>query len=706
MRSATGVLVFVLLAGKIAALDAYELQTHLEIARRATQVSSLDRFLKEELNLAGGIQGSFLGREVPELVGQGAADEDRPFPRVLNHFHDPLQPWSAAGLRAGVQLGQSSVLWQQNLAQDRSGGGNWSWPDARRLYLAALTGATEADRDQAFADTFRALGHLTHLIQDGSVPAHTRNDPHLVYEGYEAWVEAMQRGGTGPRGEGGRDLFLSLLNRDPAFPDSAIFAPTGDALAPAPIASLLDAGVFGGLNSDVLTGSAQGVAEYTSGNFVSDDTIFRDFALPRPDSLGQGFLEDNGRGKRRYFAKLGDGESMEHFVAEGVWLRRLLNRLLNQPNYVLTDRVYQDYAALLLPRAVGYSAALLDYFFRGRLWVGGDTNNVVIGNLTFPPEAVEGRVTLFYDGADGIRRAVPGASWAVSNWGVVAQGLRFVPPTNPAPKDPDKYLAVFEGVLGDERDAVAAKGEVLLPSVLKIRLIKRKDGVPLKSVKIETVETGTGETIAQTRTVSDGTATVKWKPGGTILKIDPTIESFLPQVRAPMYWAGAGKFTRTAEAAKTIAPADLNEQQELRILVPVVLPKVVVPVDTCTRQGIKQLCPAGAVCEDEMPVVPLGPNEILFDDRGTILASRFIRVDTGEEVVLFNSDIYVPRGLIQDALYPEDLSTVGAVVGKVVTHFSGLYILDLVDEDGDPIARLCDTYYNQENTLPVTLVEL
>ena len=33
----------------------------------------------------------------------------------------------------------------------------------------------------------------------------------------------------------------------------------------------------------------------------------------------------------------------------------------------LDDNVFRDYAARLIPRAVGYSAALLDYFFRGRL---------------------------------------------------------------------------------------------------------------------------------------------------------------------------------------------------------------------------------------------------------------------------------------------------------------------------------------------------
>ncbi len=34
---------------------------------------------------------------------------------------------------------------------------------------------------------------------------------------------------------------------------------------------------------------------------------------------------------------------------------------------MLDDLVFQNYAAHLLPRAIGYSAGLLDYFFRGRI---------------------------------------------------------------------------------------------------------------------------------------------------------------------------------------------------------------------------------------------------------------------------------------------------------------------------------------------------
>ena len=37
--------------------------------------------------------------------------------------------------------------------------------------------------------------------------------------------------------------------------------------------------------------------------------------------------------------------------------------------YTLDDKCFEDYASKLIPRAVGYSAALLDYFFRGEMQV-------------------------------------------------------------------------------------------------------------------------------------------------------------------------------------------------------------------------------------------------------------------------------------------------------------------------------------------------
>lgn len=278
-----GVSLFLLVNSQI--LGAYEPNTHREIALQssAPTVSTVDQTLKIDLGIVEGIEKQFLKKSARTWIGEGARLEDHPQTRAFQHFHNPLAPWQFAGL--SVADGLSSILWQQYLAQNifphSEGGGNWSWQDARYWYRKALTSAISAEREQAFANTFRALGQLTHLVQDASVPAHTRNDPHLLWEGYESWVNTTQR--IRPA------LFQQLL-ASALLPSQIIFTPTNSTEAPVPVARLIDTDTFDGSNGVVLTGDTIGMAEYTNGNFVSDNTIFTsDFLLPRLQSLGPGF---------------------------------------------------------------------------------------------------------------------------------------------------------------------------------------------------------------------------------------------------------------------------------------------------------------------------------------------------------------------------------------------------------------------------------
>jgi len=281
MRHTLRALATVFLLFTWSAAHAYDEGTHRSIAEQATRPagSKFDQVLKDALGLAAGINQTFPGqtvqelRSVTELIGDGAFSEDVPVFRSFNHFHNPLiDPWDNAGLRAfsifGLSTirGQSSALWQQNAAQDTStvfifplplasGGGNWSWRDARQRYLEALTRPrkedteTEPGRDRAFGELFENLGHLTHLVQDAFVPAHARNDAHpprVRPDWYERWVE-NERVKEVPPGQPG--LFTNLLNATPKGPDSAIFTLTGNAGAPVPVARLIDTDTFTSLDT-------------------------------------------------------------------------------------------------------------------------------------------------------------------------------------------------------------------------------------------------------------------------------------------------------------------------------------------------------------------------------------------------------------------------------------------------------------------------
>src|SRR4029450_7679290 len=155
----------------------------------------------------GGATFIINGETIQTWIAIGAASEDLPESRSLNHFHNPLKPWSGAG---GL-LGQSSAYWQQN--PDQGLGGTWSWPVARQRLLEFLTLPAPSAREQALADTARALGQVMHLVQDAASPAHTREDPHPIHDGYESRIEELR----GSRAAALRSRFQALLTA-PAAP--------------------------------------------------------------------------------------------------------------------------------------------------------------------------------------------------------------------------------------------------------------------------------------------------------------------------------------------------------------------------------------------------------------------------------------------------------------------------------------------------------
>lgn len=106
----------------------------------------------------------------------GAEHEDTPV-RYLNHFYDPINNRGWANQLTTKQWSQDSV--RQSLPGFF---GDYSWHKAIYEYQQG---------NQEYA--YKALGHILHLMQDMSVPDHTRDDTHLPSEGtespYEKWVE-------------------------------------------------------------------------------------------------------------------------------------------------------------------------------------------------------------------------------------------------------------------------------------------------------------------------------------------------------------------------------------------------------------------------------------------------------------------------------------------------------------------------------------
>jgi len=155
---------------------------------------SLDSYLKNQLGFSDGIEEDFVNtfesKKVFEWLGEGGLREDKPlgtapYLRSTNHFHNPLQDISHAGFSGVLNLpfllpGESSILWSQRRLGTQYVGGHYSWHDTRDYFYKALTTDVPGMREVYFAETFRGLGQLMHLIEDLSVPEHARDDGHYA----------------------------------------------------------------------------------------------------------------------------------------------------------------------------------------------------------------------------------------------------------------------------------------------------------------------------------------------------------------------------------------------------------------------------------------------------------------------------------------------------------------------------------------------
>ena len=533
MRIALAIIMLVLVCSGMP-VSAYDLAAHQAISHTAVGEvgDSMDMRLKE-LGLTDGIltqlSSESVRKTVREWVEHGGASEDDPSPRVVNHFHNPMaESWGTAGLTVGPFRWFSSVVWQQHPAQDtapgiNNGPGTWSWPSARQRYFEALTSAAKSERDEAFARLFRSLGQMMHLVQDASVPAHVRNDQHLTLkiagftivadpDGYEHWVDDVAANPTA--------IAELLLSRPPIKPSADVFfagagAPRIDrTAAPAAVSALIDTGQYTGKNPAVTTTAGGiaplvGLAEYANANFLSKDTNSLDDSqgvkgLPYPSRWSvQPTLEtvDPRTGELRvYFAKTKDGEPIQRLAVATV-LYSYLPPFLQYVKVGLDDAVHAEYAEKLLPRAVGYSAAVLDYFFRGAIEARLEGNRLRVTNRT-PGESMSGELRLFYDTADGER--VPAGQWSVTLGPDQESAPLLLPPLRPdtRPGKADTYLLVFRGRLGleaggqfvGEADAVVGlrlKAATLQGHWLVLGITISRDAGPVQSgVYVEPIYEG------------------------------------------------------------------------------------------------------------------------------------------------------------------------------------------------------------------------
>lgn len=463
--------------------ESFQELTHARLSEIATLRSSRDDFLKNTFPLTfcyyvtqytcWGLPNGILepldnGKRPLALIQEGAVDEDNPGIRAKHHFHNPRLAWNQAGL-SGLCFGcESSIVWSQD--QNQIIGGHHSWHDARLSYYQGVTAGTRAERNRLLAETFRSVGHLSHLVQDAANPAHTRDDWHISFGG-NGWLGNRDVFHYWATEHDARDMIDGIGTQEglvlPDFDQSLLDQQSRNDFAPVPIARIIDA--TDGDRGVLATGTNIGIAEYSNANFFSDDTIFSgDFQFPAASDLEPHEPEIDpltGETNTYLYFRSGSGGDTDYKVAHASTLRSITNEAVARTDKLLNDDVLSDYGKKLFPRAVSYSKGLIEYFFRPRMfcfgwpptlgvyvWADGRPNEVAsVGELriiTSPDETFDQfnvsaavQVDLSNQPPDGFDMS------EIWNQTTLNQ---YVP------------ACVFKGKLGDEDEAVAV-GPIVLP---------------------------------------------------------------------------------------------------------------------------------------------------------------------------------------------------------------------------------------------------
>lgn len=324
--------------------------------------------------------------------------------RSLNHFHTPTKPLSSAGLNdiaLPYLYGESALAWAQDGAtQSTKAGGDWSWQKVKDHYYTYLTTSDKTPREVAQSEYLKGLGYQLHSIQDMSQPNHARNDTHMAdgdgdkkTYGFESWAKDHP------------DFIKSVLNSGP-IPTVTVDLkkPFADiSVAPVSVARLFDTREH--LTGGVISPSAsmdQGLSEFTNTNFFSEDTTFADgfstsndkyFPYPAKSETNLQSYIDNTLNTAPVTDS--DGSNASYFKISkqnttGVPLSCLAKAGPNSKKYYtefgegaafyksfrVDDECFEEYSQHLFPRAVAYSKALLDYFFRGTIGITAPASGV------------------------------------------------------------------------------------------------------------------------------------------------------------------------------------------------------------------------------------------------------------------------------------------------------------------------------------------
>ena len=364
--------------------NGYETKTHEKITNEAflTALTTKDFISAIGYSSNYALKDAFTSKTAIEWAKEGSVKEDETFAsdvggenfRYVHHFYDPV---SKRGLDFNLAIaghGYYHVIGNKapDWALEDSGTFSkqfYSIQHAKEYYFAGLTAGTKDAREANLAKTFKTLGQVLHVLQDMAQPQHTRNDPHGgdiagtslgppmfgIKSQYELYVNNPTR--------------INTFNYTAAYPVS-----------------------FDLYRKFYASDDGKGMANFSNRNFVTELTNFKCTLADCQGATGGGYASpalDIGKkmdipvnqlpgivttltGNVTFFGNditdfySGQNISNDYMTTYSIFDRDLKNKN-KTPAFTLNRFNYAAMAQILLPRAVGYSAGLLNYFFRGTL---------------------------------------------------------------------------------------------------------------------------------------------------------------------------------------------------------------------------------------------------------------------------------------------------------------------------------------------------
>jgi hypothetical protein len=333
-------------------------------------------------------------------------------PRPLHHFFDPYNNVALTAVPSGYgdaiknvdwALGTSDAFKQPDI-QDSPRRNHFTVLDAREAMFRALTLKSqfqgsfidiatgdipeqERQRQLYWTTALRALGDVLHLNQDMAQPQHTRDEMHSGLACPISWFCPFGHSSVYEKYMRARTLRQSLFKSfGPYYTPVSIQATPLPLATPYRIPNFSKYSDYWSTSPGVTSLIGKGLADYSNRGFFTEGRNFGSTHYPSPSSnTGDYVIRDevpvqwdgsaplDPTAVKVYYGQVADifdagSTAIAPLTTLGVW-DQFLQKKSKSPKYSLNRLNYDAMANLLLPRAVAYSAGLVNFFFRGRILI-------------------------------------------------------------------------------------------------------------------------------------------------------------------------------------------------------------------------------------------------------------------------------------------------------------------------------------------------